>query len=348
MAVGYRQRRGRGHGHAVAQGRLGETLGVDVTQAHPEGQAAGRLGEAPPAQPVGQGGGEHLVAAAELDRADPPGLGPVRQQALGQQLADGRRPQVVGGLDPGEAQGQGLGGPHESESEPTPQDLAQRADDGHRRLGAESGDGWRSRCPAQVGQGQVLHQRDAVAADELGHASTPVRREDGTGGALHGGLQEDEGGPGGQGVLELVTAHTVVIHGNADETGTGLSEGGDGPRVAGVLDDHAVAGPQPAGGGGADSLLGAGRDHDLAGRGGKSPARHMVGDQGPQDRRTPGAVPGLGRHGPQVAAGQGHGRQPAGIVEDRDRQIDDRRVAAAALHQTVHQGRSLPPVGKTQ
>jgi len=82
---------------------------------------------------------------------------------------------------------------------------------------------------------------------------------------VHGGLEVDEGGPGLEGPLQLVEADTVAVDGDADQTGAGLGEGGHGPGVGGVLHHHGVARSQPAGGGGADALLGAGGDEDLTG-----------------------------------------------------------------------------------
>ena len=102
MAVRHGQGGGSGHGHPVAQGALGEALGVDATEAHPQREATGRFVEAPLAQATGERGGEHLVTAPQLEGSAAPEAGCAGEQALGQQLAEGRGTEVAGGLDPGE------------------------------------------------------------------------------------------------------------------------------------------------------------------------------------------------------------------------------------------------------
>ena len=100
-------------------------VGVGPGQRDPEGEATGRGGEGPGREAVGQGGGQDPVAAGQFGGAAPPDIGRAGQEPLGQDLADGRGAQVGGGLDPGEAQGQGLGGPDEAQPEAAPEELGE-------------------------------------------------------------------------------------------------------------------------------------------------------------------------------------------------------------------------------
>lgn len=97
---------------------------------------------------------------------------------------------------------------------------------------------------------------------------------------MHGGLEIEQGRPVGQRRLQGIGIDTVAVDGHPHGPGPGLGEGGQGAGVTGILDDHGVAGAQPAGGGGGDGLLGPGRDHDLTGAAAQAPVAHPVGHQG--------------------------------------------------------------------
>ena len=266
----------------------------------------------------GSGDGEHRCAFA-------PRLVRAFEQADGDQLVDDRGAQVDGLARLEKGPHPRTGRPDPPHADPAPEELRQAPDRDEPVVREKSHKGLaRAAVGGEVVGAAVLDGEGGAAGEHRGEPVAPgrVRRE--TGGVVDAGLKIGQHRLLRQGLLEQGQVDAMPFEGHAPHPGPSRPQGLQRAAIAGVLDDHLVAGGQI----GADHqrcrMLGATGHHDLV-RGRRHPVLAQPlrdgGPQGGEPRREVAVggqvvVEGVEADLPHHLAGHHRGRKSAG------RQVD--------------------------